>query len=284
MFVSRVEEISMLTPAVAQPVRYFVSYGTWRLATVVPTDRNPTTIKSSPHSPIKVNANTRPILSFRCGSFNSCLSLQFICISNFLLAKRSGPCVKFNNMLTFYGHFLGLCQILKLEDHPLSVLHNCLFSIFTDTLRIWTVPLIHIQRMCLATESRDTPAWAVEGSAWRPHWDNFWKFGQTETTQQKGMGRSEAVDTHARWRSISHQISSTSIHTGIGFTSEVCLPVLLLARQREQNTGFIYERLRNGKFHTPHAQRKRNPEKLYRVLSNVHSNPESIIPKSVIGN
>jgi hypothetical protein len=42
------------------------------------------------------------------------------------------------NMPVFYGEeLLTLRPTPKLEDHLLSAVHDCLFSIFSDTLCIW---------------------------------------------------------------------------------------------------------------------------------------------------
>jgi len=46
------------------------------------------------------------------------------------------PCVKFCNTV-FYGvELLAHGPTPKLEDHPLSAVHNCLFNIFTATFHI----------------------------------------------------------------------------------------------------------------------------------------------------
>ena len=43
----------------------------------------------------------------------------------------------FRNMIRFYGEELSAIRpIPKLEDHPLSALRDCLFSIFTTTFHI----------------------------------------------------------------------------------------------------------------------------------------------------
>jgi len=41
------------------------------------------------------------------------------------------------NVLGFYDGLLATHSTLKLEDHPLLLIHNCLFSIFTTYLLIW---------------------------------------------------------------------------------------------------------------------------------------------------
>jgi len=52
----------------------------------------------------------------------------------------------FLNKLGFYGEeLLALCPTYKLEDHPLSAVRNCLFSIFTATLQISGDHLFHLQ-------------------------------------------------------------------------------------------------------------------------------------------
>jgi hypothetical protein len=49
----------------------------------------------------------------------------------------------FRNKLIFYGEeLLSPRQIPNLEDHPLSAVCGCLFSIFAATLRIWR-PSLH---------------------------------------------------------------------------------------------------------------------------------------------
>jgi hypothetical protein len=40
----------------------------------------------------------------------------------------------FCNKLVFYGEGLSPCPNQKLEDHPLSFVHSCSFSIFAATL------------------------------------------------------------------------------------------------------------------------------------------------------
>jgi hypothetical protein len=48
------------------------------------------------------------------------------------------PNVTFRNMLIFYGEtFLAIHPTPELEDHLLSDVHDCLFSIFTPTFHIW---------------------------------------------------------------------------------------------------------------------------------------------------
>jgi hypothetical protein len=47
----------------------------------------------------------------------------------------------FRNMIDFYGEGLSAPrQNTKLEDHPLSVVRDCLFNIFAATLHIWSHP------------------------------------------------------------------------------------------------------------------------------------------------
>jgi hypothetical protein len=56
--------------------------------------------------------------------------------------QRISPCVRhqfvFCNKIHFYGELLAPRPAPKLEDHPLSALRNCLFSVFapTRTVRI----------------------------------------------------------------------------------------------------------------------------------------------------
>jgi hypothetical protein len=46
--------------------------------------------------------------------------------------------VNFRNKIIFYGEeLLAPRPTLKLEDHPLSAVHDCLFNIFAATLHIW---------------------------------------------------------------------------------------------------------------------------------------------------
>jgi hypothetical protein len=46
--------------------------------------------------------------------------------------------VNFRNKLIFYcDELLAPRLILKLEDHPLSAIRDCLFNIFPATLHIW---------------------------------------------------------------------------------------------------------------------------------------------------
>ena len=53
------------------------------------------------------------------------------------------PCEMFHNVVSFYGkELLAPYPLLKLEDHPLSVVCDFLFNIFTATLRIWR-PFLH---------------------------------------------------------------------------------------------------------------------------------------------
>jgi hypothetical protein len=58
------------------------------------------------------------------------------------IIQRISPCprflVNFRNKLIFYGEdLLAPRPTLKLEDHPLSAVRDCLFNIFTATLHIW---------------------------------------------------------------------------------------------------------------------------------------------------
>jgi hypothetical protein len=47
-------------------------------------------------------------------------------------------CVTFHNMLVFtVGSLLALRPTHKLQDHPLSALRDCLFSVLAATLHIW---------------------------------------------------------------------------------------------------------------------------------------------------
>jgi hypothetical protein len=44
----------------------------------------------------------------------------------------------FLNVVSFYSEeLLAPLPTSKLEDHHFSVIHNCLFNIFADTLHIW---------------------------------------------------------------------------------------------------------------------------------------------------
>jgi len=42
-----------------------------------------------------------------------------------------------NKLVSYCEELLAPCPTPKLKDHPLSSVHNCLFSIFTATLHIW---------------------------------------------------------------------------------------------------------------------------------------------------
>jgi hypothetical protein len=51
----------------------------------------------------------------------------------------------FRNVVKFYGEeLLASPNPLELEDHPLSAVRDCLFSIFTATLHMWR-PFLHPQ-------------------------------------------------------------------------------------------------------------------------------------------
>jgi hypothetical protein len=44
----------------------------------------------------------------------------------------------FHNIIIFYGEgLLAPCPSPKLEDHPLSVVRDCLFNVFAATLHTW---------------------------------------------------------------------------------------------------------------------------------------------------
>jgi hypothetical protein len=47
------------------------------------------------------------------------------------------PFVTFRNKLIFYNELLASHATPKLEDHPLSAVHDCLSNIFVATLHIW---------------------------------------------------------------------------------------------------------------------------------------------------
>jgi hypothetical protein len=57
------------------------------------------------------------------------------------LLSLSGPrrLTNFRNKLSFYGELLAPLPTTKLEDHHLSTVRYCLFSIFAATLHIWRV-------------------------------------------------------------------------------------------------------------------------------------------------
>jgi hypothetical protein len=58
-----------------------------------------------------------------------------------------GPrlCRLFRNILSFYGgELLALHPTTKLEDHPLSAVRDCLFSVFAASLHNWR-PFLHPQ-------------------------------------------------------------------------------------------------------------------------------------------
>jgi hypothetical protein len=80
-------------------------------------------------------------------------------------------------------------------------------------------------------------------------------------TRRPHSGQADGCCMHVRASFLATSVAH-SIHTEISFMCEVSLLLHLLGRQiDEQNTVFIHERLRNGKFHIPHAQRKRRPKK-----------------------
>jgi hypothetical protein len=55
------------------------------------------------------------------------------------------PCEMFRNIVRFYGEELLLRRpTVKLEDHPLSVVWDCLFNILAATLHTWK-PFLHPQ-------------------------------------------------------------------------------------------------------------------------------------------
>jgi hypothetical protein len=58
--------------------------------------------------------------------------------SNQRICPGPRPFVTFHNKLIFYGEELLVPRPTpKLQDHPLSAVHNCLFNIFAATLLIW---------------------------------------------------------------------------------------------------------------------------------------------------
>jgi hypothetical protein len=80
-------------------------------------------------------------------------NLMFIfCLRSFIQRTRPSPRVTdiFHNKLTFYSEGLLVPRPTpKLDDHPLSFVHGCLFSIFATTL--------HSRRGSLHPQSEDTP-------------------------------------------------------------------------------------------------------------------------------
>jgi hypothetical protein len=64
----------------------------------------------------------------------------FLSLRSFIQGIRPGPRLfeHVRNKLIFYGEELSAPRPTpKLEDHPLSALHECLFDIFTATLHTW---------------------------------------------------------------------------------------------------------------------------------------------------
>jgi hypothetical protein len=60
-------------------------------------------------------------------------------------AQTPRPCEMFHNMLSYYGEqLLAPHPTPKLEDHPLSVVHGCLFNIFAVTIHNWVL-FLHLQ-------------------------------------------------------------------------------------------------------------------------------------------
>jgi hypothetical protein len=55
------------------------------------------------------------------------------------------------NLIRIYGEkLLPPCPTLKLEDHPVSAVRDCLFNVFTATLRIGSSSSIRNLRTCYA--------------------------------------------------------------------------------------------------------------------------------------
>jgi hypothetical protein len=66
-------------------------------------------------------------------------------------------CMTFRNKLVFYGEgLLAQCLTPKLEDHSVSFVHCCLFSIFAATLHCW--------RPSLRLKPEDVPCYDDKGS------------------------------------------------------------------------------------------------------------------------
>jgi hypothetical protein len=66
--------------------------------------------------------------------------VHFLALRSFIKRIRPGPrrLVIFRNKLIFYGEeLLAPRSTPKLEDHPLSAVCDCLFSIFAATLHMW---------------------------------------------------------------------------------------------------------------------------------------------------
>jgi hypothetical protein len=58
-------------------------------------------------------------------------------------------------MPSVYDEGLALCPATRLDDHPSSAVHGCLFSIFRHTLCIWRlVSSSSILRTCYAVVTR----------------------------------------------------------------------------------------------------------------------------------
>jgi hypothetical protein len=71
---------------------------------------------------------------------NSYLPIHFLSLRSFIqrICPDARLLVTFRNKLIFYGEeLLGPRQTLKQEDHPLSAVRDCLFSIFVAALQNW---------------------------------------------------------------------------------------------------------------------------------------------------
>jgi hypothetical protein len=90
--------------------------------------------------------------------------IHFLSLKSFIQEIRPGPrlLVVFRNKLIFYGKELLAPRLTpKLEDHPLSAVRDCLFSILAATLQNWR------ESPPSATWGRTMPWWQGTHLTWR---------------------------------------------------------------------------------------------------------------------
>jgi len=94
-----------------------------------------TTLVEAQVGPRRGMKNVVILLSFSYGILFSADCSLFVCLFGSLC--KWFIIGLFRNMIRFYGkELLVLCPTPKLEDHPFSAVHDCLFNIFAKTLHI----------------------------------------------------------------------------------------------------------------------------------------------------
>jgi hypothetical protein len=71
-------------------------------------------------------------------NFPTFYGTQWFITVSFIQRIHPKPFVTSRNKHIFYGEeLLAPCSTSKLEDYPLSAIHNCLFNIFAASIHIW---------------------------------------------------------------------------------------------------------------------------------------------------